>query len=437
MRGRGTVARFAARRRGGSPFAVALICVIVAALTVTALLIFLLPKDENEEELAPRVTFEDTRAVYVATVSNINFPSRPDLTAEELTAEMDLIVETSKAAGMNTVILQVRPTCDAFYKSDIFPVSKYLSSNGVLTVDCLEYMTEKCHESGMALWAWINPYRISSNGEIPTEGPAARLSEFTVDYNGKISFDPSSEEVMELICDGVTEILSYYPVDGVIFDDYFYPYVEYVTAASGEKTPVEFDDRAAFEAAGENFDSIGDFRRDNVDRMVEKVHLAVKEKAANCPFGIAPFGIWKNNNGSNGGSDTRGLQSYSAIYCDTVKWIENGWVDFVAPQIYWDCESTAANYRTLVSWWNGVIGEANERNGTDISFFVSHAAYKYRDTFLPGEMTEQLFYAEAFDSYKGSLFYSYAAIAQNTGGVAEEIRDHYLEKDAPSAEPES
>ncbi len=437
MRVRGTAVRSAARRRGNSPVAVALICVIAAALIVTALLIVLLPKDERKEELPPRVTFEDTRAVYVATVSNINFPSRPDLTAEELASEMDLIVETSKSAGMNTVILQVRPSCDAFYKSDIFPVSRYLSSSGVLTLDCLEYMTEKCHENGMALWAWINPYRISSNGEVPTDGPAAQLSEFTVDYNGKISFDPSSEEVMELICDGVTEILSRYPVDGVIFDDYFYPYVEYVTAASGEKTPVEFDDRAAFEAVEENFDSVGDFRRDNVDRMVEKVHLAVKEKASNCPFGIAPFGIWKNNNGSNGGSDTRGLQSYSAIYCDTVKWIENGWVDFVAPQIYWDCESTAANYRTLVTWWNGVVAEANEKNGTDISFFVSHAAYKYQDTFLSGEMTEQLFYAEAFDSYKGSLFYSYAAIAQNTGGVTEEIREHYFEKDAASAETES
>lgn len=432
MRGKGTAARFKRRHGGGSPFAVALICVIAAALTVTALLIFLLPENEDPEELVPRVTFEDTRAVYVATVSNINFPSRPDLTAEELTAEMDLIVETSKAAGMNTVILQVRPSCDAFYRSDIFPVSKYLSSDGVLTVDCLDYMTEKCHGSGMALWAWINPYRISSNGEVPAEGPAAVLSEFTVDYNGKISFDPSSEEVMKLICDGVTEILDNYPVDGVIFDDYFYPYVEYVTAASGEKTPVEFDDRAAFEAVEENFDSVGDFRRDNVDRMVEKVHFAVKNAAENCPFGIAPFGIWKNNDGTNGGSDTRGLQSYSAIYCDTVKWIENGWVDFAAPQIYWDCESTAANYRTLVSWWNGMITEANEKNGTDISFFVSHAAYKYQDTFLSGEIAEQLFYAEAFDSYKGSLFYSYAAIASNTGGVTDEIREHYLEKDSVS-----
>ena len=374
----------------------------------------------NDPE-APEVT-EDTPptyGVFIPSVYNLAFPSKPDLPADELRTEIDAIVEGASEIGLDALYFQVRPECDALYASNIFPVSKYLSSDGTLTLDCLEYMVSAAHAKGIAVTAWINPFRVTVNkatlSDLPVSSPAATtLYDDVVSYGGKLYFDPASPAVRRLICDGVAEIVENYDVDGIIFDDYFYPYVVYETDADGNSIAAAFDDAKSFAASGGT--SLADFRRENVNALIKDVYLTVKDARASCRFGVAPFGIWKNDDGSNGGSMTSGLESYSELFCDTLAWVEGGYVDYIAPQIYWRCDSLTASFKVLAAWWEKKL----ERSSVDL--LISHAAYCYGDgSFDAGELTKQLDAASRNDHYRGSIFYSWAAFRDDLSGICTEI----------------
>lgn len=421
--------------------AMILSCIILGALAVTLVALLLLkdrptevPAPEPTDDERPKIT--EIRGVYVPTVYNISFPSKPDLSEDELKAELDEIVRVTEENSLNTIFFQVRPTCDSLYKSDIFPASAFLTSSEKAPLDCLEYLVSTAHDRGIAVHAWINPLRVSTSAsdvaDVDPASPAAALADSVVPYDGKLYFDAGDPAVRELICKGVREIAENYKVDGIMFDDYFYPYPVYTENDAGERVIAAFADEKTYSLYSDG-KSLSDFRRSNINALIESVYNTIKETDEKISFGVAPFGIWQNDDGSNGGSLTRGAESYSDNYSDTLAWIKGGYVDYVAPQLYWDMNNSAASYKVLAKWWDLRVSEQNE-NSKDhkISLLISHAPYRYADTFPEGEMTSQLDYASMLTSYEGSVFYAYNAISSDEGGSASEIREYYKTKDEKS-----
>ena len=413
--------------------AVAAVCTAFVLLfggIITAVALISRRKEPPHEEAAAAV--EHMRGVWIASVSNIDFPSAPDLTKEQLESELDSIVDTADAAGLNAVFFQVRPSADALFASDIFPVSRYMSTGGTLTLDALEYLCAAAHKKGIAVHAWINPLRVAAGGDIdslPDNSPAKKNPAWVVKYaDGKLYFDCGREEVRKLICDGIKEIVENYDVDGVVFDDYFYPYPKYIQASDGTSALAEFDDGDTFAEYGRDFDDIGDWRRDNVNKLVRGAYETVKSADEHCAFGVAPFGIWKNGYGDESGSETRGSQSYYDIYCDTVAWIEGGYVDYVAPQLYWRESESAAPYDALCDWWSSTV----EEKGDGIKLIICHAAYRYEDDWEnpAGTMLSQLRYASEKNVYSGSVFYGYEEIRDNLHGIRDELLEFYGAKNS-------
>lgn len=380
-------------------------------------------------EADPRPVITETRGVFVPTVYNLSFPSKADLSADELKEELDEIVETSKKAGLNSIFFQVRPSCDALYASNFFPVSSVLSSTGEMQFDCLKYLQEKCHSEGMAIHAWVNPLRVSASAmtldELPDGSPAKNPEYNVITYDGKLYFDAGDPDVRQLICNGVRELCENYTLDGIVFDDYFYPYTAYETDENGNKVALAFNDEESYSVYGAEFDELGDYRRSNINMLIESVYSTVKLTDNKCLFGVSCFGIWKNSDGDNGGSITKGSESYNEIFCDTLAWIEGGYVDYIAPQIYWSCDSVVASYKVLSKWWDMNVTDTN------VDLLIAHAAYKYDGTFdsASKEMTNQLTLTEELLNYKGSIFYSYNALRDNIEGITDELSSYYISKD--------
>ncbi len=410
--------------------------VVVFALAIV-LVLYTSDRDPAEGEQMQ----EDVAGVWIASVANIDFPSSTNLDAQTLRGEIDAIVDKTAELGLNTIYFQVRPCADALYNSKLFPVSAFLSQSGELPLDTLEYMVETAHKAGIAVHAWLNPLRVTTGGGLSNrdtlrEGhPALEHPEWVVEYaDGKLYFDCGVPAVRELIAAGVQEIIENYDVDGIVFDDYFYPYPQRVTGEDGTTSIAAFADEATFSEYGEGYEDMGDWRRDNVNNMIKLVYDTVKKADKNCLFGVAPFGIWKNGYGDESGSETRGAQSYSDIYCDTLAWIRGGYIDYVAPQIYWRTVDSAAPYDILCDWW------AQQVEGTDVRLLICHAAYRYESDWEnpQGIMTEQVAYAKEKAAYSGSVFYGYDELRQNTNGIADEVREMYApaNTDADSTETE-
>ena len=401
----------------------------VALAAIIALALVVVSRRQNERESvnydpAPKderyhVIPDEALGVYVPTGYNIAFPSRPDLSASELEAECDALVADVGSLGLNTLILQVRPECDAFYDSDIFPVSRWLSTDRALTYDVLDRIVKTAHEKNISVIAWVNPLRVSAGNatldDLPDSSPvkSGTLSECVVSYGGRLYLDPARPEARDLVCRGVTEIVEKYEVDGILFDDYFYPYSVYETDENGNELLAVFDDAESYAAYGSEYDDVGDFRRNNVNLMISEVYDAIKAVDKRCRFGVAPFGIWKNLSGEDG--STHGLESYFELYCDTLAWCEAKTVDFIAPQIYWSLDSETASFRDLAAWWSKKL------SGSGVSLLFSHAAYRYGEDFAPGEMTRQTELAKGLEGYAGSFYYSYAAFRDNLSGIRDEV----------------
>lgn len=327
---------------------------------------------------------EEMRAVWIATVSNIDFPKVKDNAAMQQ-AEFIQKLDELEDMGINTVMVQVRPKADALYYSAINPWSDVLTGvqGKYPGYDPLAFMIEEVHKRGMEIHAWLNPYRITSSGtdlSALSEGHPARLNpSWVMTYNNALYYNPEVEGVKQHIEDTIEEIIRNYNVDGIHFDDYFYP--------SGYPLP-----------AGEGPDGVvADSRREHVNEMVRRVSEVIEQVDPEVEFGISPMGIWKNNNTDPTGSATGGSQSYYTVYADTRTWIQNEWIDYVVPQIYWETTHKTANYETLVSWW------ANEVKGTDVKLYIGQGIYK--DT-VAKELTKQLDINKRYKQVEGSVYFS-------------------------------
>ena len=391
----------------------------------------LAPDNETPHAIGLLNPDAEVRGVWIATVGNINFPSKKGLSAEKLKEELDDIVKTSSENNINTIFFQVRPCADALYRSELFPQSEFVSGKQGKSpdggFDCLEYLVNEAKKQKINVHAWVNPLRVtygsSSNPKtdvnaLSEDNPARKNPDWTIPYaDGKLYFDAGNPAVREYIAQGVAEIVKNYAVDGVVFDDYFYPY----PVTENGKT-AEFEDGVSFakHGAGRQKD---DWRRENVNSLVRDCYNAVKSVRNTCLFGISPFGIWQNDDGKNGGSDTRGFEAFKSLYCDALAWAEGGYVDYIAPQLYWQRSSDAAPYEELANWWNAAL------DGTGVDLLVAHGVYNYDTWENPeGELSAQIELSRDLLTYKGSVLYGYAALRSDSRGLLRETRDVFSQE---------
>ncbi len=288
----------------------------------------------------------ELRAVWVASVSNINFPSGQGLAAEAQQAELRAMFDAVAAAGLNAVVLQVRPECDALYASAIEPWSRYLTGTqgGDPGYDPLEFAVAEAHARGLELHAWFNPYRAkaSAGSKAAADHIANKFPEYAYNYGAALWMDPGAQPVQDQLLAVISDVVTRYDVDGVHFDDYFYPYPE------DEDFPDDLTYGAYVQGGGDL--ERGDWRRDTVNRMVEQVGLQIAALRPSVRWGISPFGIYRP--GTPPG--IQGLDQYAAIYADPLKWMQEGWLDYLAPQLYWPSTQAPQAYGALIEWWSSI-----------------------------------------------------------------------------------
>lgn len=367
----------------------------------------------------------EMRGLWVASVLNIDYPAKPTTNADILRTEALNILDRAQSLGLNAVFLQVRPTADALYASRYFPWSKYLTgAQGTAPAggfDPLAFWVEEAHKRGIELHAWVNPYRITKKTaaepaqdlkQLAPGHPARLHPEWTVKYSdGNYYFNPGIPEVRQLVIDSSVELITDYGVDGVHFDDYFYP---------GK----DFPDAGTYAQYGKGFASIDDWRRENVNILVRDLQQAVHAASPKARFGISPFGIWANSRTNPLGSDTKGLQSYYDHYADSLAWVKTGTVDYIAPQLYWHIGYDLADYGKLLTWWQRAVA------GTGVDLYIGHGAYRAgsSDSSSPwygtAEIERQLSLNAQTPGVAGSIFYNHKALASNTA-LASVLRARY------------
>lgn len=289
---------------------------------------------------APKHEF---RGVWMPTVTGEYYM----MGEKEMKAKLIAQLEEMKKAGMNAVLFQIRPEADAWYHSDFEPWSRLITGTQGKDPgwDPTAFMIEECHKRSMEFHAWINPYRVktSPNTVLDKRHIYFRHPEYFFEYGGQLFFDPSRVESQDFICNVVRDIITKYDVDAIHMDDYFYPY---------PKPGLEIPDEVSFRAYSRGFANIEDWRRDNVNKLIRKIHETIKDNAPWVQFGISPFGIYRNESSDPKGSKTRGLQNYDDLYADVLLWAKKGWVDYLIPQIYWEMGHPAADYCELLDWWS-------------------------------------------------------------------------------------
>ncbi len=358
------------------------------------------------------------RGVWVATVENIDWPSKKGLSVEAQQQEFIKLVDMHQKNGMNAVVVQVRPAADAMYPSSFEPWSEYLTgTQGVAPVpfyDPLAFMIEETHKRGMEFHAWLNPYRAVFNinrSSIAENHITKQHPEWFLIYGDKKYFDPGIPAVRTHTTAIVKDLVTRYAIDAVHMDDYFYPY-----RIAGK----EFPDQASFEKYGKGM-SKDDWRRSNCDSIIVELKKTILATNARVKFGISPFGIWRNKTQDPRGSETKGGQTnYDDLYADILLWLQKGWIDYVVPQLYWERGHKLADYDLLLNWWNQYtygkhlyIGHGIYRGGTNDA---------WKNT---NQIPDQLNLLRSFKTTQGSVFYNSSTFAKNPNGWNDSLQNNY------------
>jgi uncharacterized lipoprotein YddW (UPF0748 family) len=338
------------------------------------------------------------RGVWIATVSNIDWPAKPGLSVMEQQRDFRQKLANVQALHMNAVFVQVRPSGDAFYPSRYAPWSQYLTGKQGKNpgYDPLAFMLNEAHARHLAFHAWFNPYRVSTQRDLNAlsmDNPARLHPDWVVRYGGKLYFNPGIPQVRELIVHSILEVVERYPIDGVHLDDYFYPY-----PIAGQ----DFADQTTYQQYGlARFRTIADWRRANVNQLIQELSVRIKAIRSKVQFGVSPFGVWRNHTDDPTGSDTNAhVTDYGSLYADTRTWIKNNWIDYIAPQIYWPLDFAPAAYAVLVPWW------AHEVAGSHVRLYIGQAAYRIDAWQNPNELALQLQFNQRYASVYGSIFFS-------------------------------
>jgi uncharacterized lipoprotein YddW (UPF0748 family) len=367
--------------------------------------------DGPPPELAEVGHERELRGAWIATVYNINWPSAQGLPVAAMQEELLGFLDVAVDLNLNVLVVQMRPEGDALYPSDLEPWSRFLTGTQGADpgFDPLEYLLEQAHARGIEIHAWFNPYRAAASASAPLVSPHMALAhpQHAHTYGTALWMDPGAEVVADHLVDVILDVVDRYDVDGIHFDDYFYPYPD------GSPFPDDATYGAYLDAGGDL--ARDDWRRDNVNRVVELVHDEIDAAKPWVRFGIAPFGIYRP--GMPPG--ITGLDQYAAIYADPVKWIQEGWVDYLAPQLYWPTTQTAQAYEPLVEWWVSIAPEGR-------NVFVGNALYQLGSS-SAWTVDEFLTQVELSREYQvdsaGNIFYHIRPLADDHLGIATALLD--------------
>jgi uncharacterized lipoprotein YddW (UPF0748 family) len=368
------------------------------------------------------------RGAWMATVANIDWPSFKNLSTVQQQTEFIRLLDMHKRNGLNAVVVQIRPAADAFYESPYEPWSEFLTGvQGKAPdpyYDPLKFMVEETHKRNMEFHAWLNPYRAVFNtrtSTVASSHPTRKHPEWFVDYGDAAGttryFDPGLPEVRNFVTEVVRDIVRRYDVDGIHMDDYFYPY------PVGGKS---FPDHKSYAKYGNGMEKDA-WRRSNCDSIIVMLNKAIKEEKPQVKFGISPFGVWRNQSKDPEGSDTQaGITNYDDLYADILLWLEEGWIDYVAPQLYWSIGHSKADFITLLNWW------AERTYGRHcyigVSVFETGTNNARRDATQLPRMMEAI---RKTKNVQGVIFYKTSSFKSNPNGINEVLQQNFFKEPAP------
>jgi uncharacterized lipoprotein YddW (UPF0748 family) len=377
------------------------------------ILIFYFTSNLFSQSIPPK---RELRAAWIATVTNLDWPSSNGLTTDQQKQQLINLLDELKKDGINTVIFQVRSECDAMYSSAYDPWSYWLTgSQGTPPYpyyDPLEFAIEEAHKRGMELHAWFNPYRAErsvGNYTIAANHVTVQHPDWVLQIGTFKFLNPGLQAVRDYVTAVIYDVVSRYDVDGVHFDDYFYPYPPNNMTANSTNNAL---DDAAFASDPRGFTSKNDWRRDNVNILVQQVYDSIQSVKPWVKFGISPFGIWKNGVPTG----ITGLSAYDDIYCDAINWLHRKAIDYLTPQLYWPFGG-GQDYGKLQPWWADSVA-ANGRH-----FYPGHAYYRISSWPPATEMPNQIRFDRSNQKVQGSVFFRAGNFAENPKGVTDSLRN--------------
>ncbi len=373
-------------------------CLVLASISSRAV------SYEKSDALPPK-PLREFRGVWVATVANIDWPSKPGLTTAQQKQELLALLDRAVQLKLNAIIFQVRPACDAMYASKIEPWSEYLTGKMGQApwprYDPLEFAVEEAHKRGLELHAWFNPYRahhFQAKSPISANHISRTRPNLVRSYGKYLWLDPGDPAVQDYSLSVVMDVVKRYDVDGIHFDDYFYPYEE--KGADGRDQ--DFPDEASWKKFGANGKlSRDDWRRANVNQFVERVYQSIKAAKPWVKFGISPFGIWR----PGFPTQIKGYDAYAKLYADSRLWLANGWVDYFAPQLYWPIEPKEQSFPVLLDWWT----QQNPKGRGIYSGIAASSAGKWK----PDEIPNQIHLLRKQAGASGYILYSLKSLQNN------------------------
>ena len=374
-------------------------------------------------------TEREFRAAWVATVANIDWPSKPGLTTTEQQAEALVILDSAALLNLNAIIFQVRPQCDALYNSKLEPWSFYLTGEQGKApepyYDPLKFWIDEAHKRGLQLHAWFNPYRAHhpAEGEIGEHSIVKTRPELVKKLadDGFYWLDPAKKETQGHSLAVVMDVVENYDVDGIHFDDYFYPYPSYVTGGDFPD-----DDTWAEYLAGGGTLSRGDWRRDAVNTFIRELYQRIKTEKPWVQFGLSPFGIWKPSHPES----IAGFNQYEQLYADAKLWLNEGWVDYFTPQLYWPIAQIPQSYPVLLGWWE-------QENTLHRNLWPGVFTSRAREEGRALEIVNKIMVTRGMlPESPGIVHFSMKALQKNFGGVSDRlINGPYAQKALPPRSP--
>lgn len=388
--------------------------------TLMLLMTIILLQTEHTQAQSPK---REVRAAWIASVENIDWPSKKDLTPEVQRKEFITLIDRLKEVGINAVVVQIRPCADALYDSKLEPWSRYLTGKqGVAPApfyDPLLFMIDECHKRGIEFHAWFNPYRAlkdTSYTDIDSLHVIKKHPDWIVTYGNQQYFNPGLPQTREFVVKVIQDVVKRYDVDGIHFDDYFYPY-----KIKGK----DFDDSLTFAAYPRGFAASQreDWRRDNVNIIIKMLSDSIRAAKPYVKFGISPFGIWRNVGKDPRGSQTNGGSNYDDLYADILLWMQNRWIDYVVPQLYWHIGLNVADYKTLAEWWS------KNSNGTPL--YIGQGYYRVdpkskTPQWADGkEIARQIEVNRTIPAIEGSFYFSAKTFLDNPMNVNQQLKEKY------------
>jgi uncharacterized lipoprotein YddW (UPF0748 family) len=390
-------------------------------------------KPEAEPSEVPPVRRE-FRGVWVATVDNIDWPSRPGLTTQQQQAELLSILDQCVRMRLNAVVFQVRPSCDAFYASKLEPWSEYLTGKMGQApepfYDPLAFAVEEAHKRGLELHTWFNPYRArhpSGKSEISGDHVSKTRPRLVKQYGRYLWLDPGEKAVQDHSLEVIRDVVRRYDIDGVHIDDYFYPYKERDSSGQIMDFPDEPSWRKYVAAGGKL--ARDDWRRNNVDRFIQRLYRTIKQEKKWVKFGISPFGIWRPGNPPQ----IKGFDQYSELYADARKWLVEGWVDYYTPQLYWKIDPPEQSYPVLLKWWVDQNGKGRHMWPGNFTSKVGEGTPR---AFPAEEIVNQVHRTRSQPGATGNVHFSMKVFTQNRERIADLLTEGpYAEPAVPPASP--